>query len=747
MHLKAIKLFKYAKTFFPRDKVALFFATYPIALLVIYGSPLGLGDEWYNIYEYLDKHGAIPYLDEREGYPPIGFLVYMPLYHLCKGNPPAFYYCFRFVNGLAIVMVVTILYAIFKSTADRSKALKYTVAYSILPSVILANTYSNDVIALLPATLAIYAMIKKKPKLCGILLGLATLSKGFPALLIVPALIKFQSLKEKFEVIGLFSLTFLYVSLPFLALNPLAYISTFIHHGSRGPWETIWALIDGYNSHGGFLHPYFDKYFYHGNLVNVYTFNHYDHAFYLWKYDQLPGILTLSQILFIAIFSLAYANHPNEATELCGFLYLTYMLFFKGYSTQFAVSTSLYLILATQQLKLLAILELSHMMQILSWNYATQINIRNIHAHLLASSILIRTFIFAYVLILPIKNHFSDLKHATAIVVRFLEVIKWALNNKRIIISAILVVLTGFLSLAQICNYLHQKDNFRILIGDINLSQNKWANITLSNLERGDKILIKLSTHTWVETYVTPKVVIERGVRNPCNFKGSFNETMLFFRAEAKRYILSLRIAHPKIPFRVTDGFKGDLEVNIESNNSALIIKLVDKGVDGKDSRFRIAYPYETYVDDDFKINMECEVIAASKPVMLLDVFDETDEWLYAFKITKENFTLTSETPSIDGYANLRGDLISLVALSVTIKEGTSATIILKNLSINNQTIKFYTESSELLSYKIYIEKSFRAPEIYYITLFLFNLLITYAILLLIQNAKNIITCSSLKKT
>ncbi|MEM2514606.1 MAG: glycosyltransferase 87 family protein, partial [Candidatus Bathyarchaeia archaeon] len=668
-----------------KKKSFIFFATYLTAILTIYAFPVGLESEWYSFYRYLDEQKIFPYIDVREGYPPIGFLVYMPLYWLSNKNPYTFNYYFRLFNGLALTSVLAIFYALLREEVGEKKALKYTLAYGVLPSVIMSNTYSNDVIALLLAVSAIYVMVKGRPKICGLLIGLATLSKGFPVLLILPALIRFKNVKAKIESVGIFISTLLFVSLPFLALNPLAYISTFTHHGSRGPWETIWALIDGYYSHGGFLHPLFDKFFYHRNLADIYTPNRYDHAFYLWKYNWLPNFLTLSQVLIIIMLTLAYAKLPDEAMRLCGLIYLAYMLFFKGYSTQFAVSTSFYLLLASGYPVPLIPLEVSHIMQILSWTYIPQVNLRNIHAPLLVSSILIRTIIFTYVLVSSLKNNISGLRETPTIIKRSLIIIKRILSNRCILILTALTILLGCILLIQVNDYLRRECSFKSVSGNINLTVDRWENIALIGLERGDKIIVKLCTNTWIEAYASPSVVIERGIRNQYNLKGSFNETILFFRATAEQHTLSLKMAHPKIPFKVTDGLNGNLEVSIKGDGTTLKINLADKGLDGKDSLFRIAYPCEYYVGDSFRVNVEYEMAVSGNatPIMMLDVFDETDEWLYTFRMKEENFTLTPDACDIDGYANLKGDIISLVALSMAIKNGETAIFLLKKLSIN----------------------------------------------------------------
>jgi hypothetical protein len=91
------------------------FLGYSIAITLSYALPAGLTDgEWYSFYSYLDSHGATPYVDVREGYPPIGFLIYTPLYYIFRGNVAAFSYGFRAINGTLLFTTLYVLYLISK---------------------------------------------------------------------------------------------------------------------------------------------------------------------------------------------------------------------------------------------------------------------------------------------------------------------------------------------------------------------------------------------------------------------------------------------------------------------------------------------------------------------------------------------------------------------------------------------------------------------------------------------------------
>jgi hypothetical protein len=693
---------------------------YSVAIAVSYAFPLGTGDtEWYSFYSYLDKHEAAPYIDSREGYPPIGFLIYEPFYYIFRDNPVAFAYSFKALNGTFLVATLLTFYLIIKEQHSEKKALKLSLYYAVLPSVIIANTYSNDIIALLPAALAVYMMVNKKALSCGVLLGIATLGKGFPALLLIPALISITGSRDRIKLVASTVLVLVFASLPFMLINPLTYVSTFTHVGSRGPWETIWAIGDGYYSHGGLLHPFFDKFFYHFNLVQMYPASHYDHALYAWNFDQLPNILTLFQVATIIIISVAYSGRKKDAVPLCGLLYIAYMLFFKGYSTQFAVSTPFYLLLATaaaSPLLFLIPLEISHIMQILSWNSIFEPEfLRNEHLPMLTLAVILRTVVFASLIALSFRGahiNFKSVMNRGRHLVSYLKLLK----NRWLALAISATVTMALISAVPLYSYMNNGTGFRSFTGQINITQSEWQNIKIDGLEQGDQVMVRLATSTWLESELANSTgQVEQGIRNPFNLKDSFNETMLFFRADSESCSLRLKMKHQRMPFRVTEGLEGDLDANVTSEDAKLTLKLQDAGIDGNESIFTVAYPVSVRVSDDFTLHLQYTMIEGNKSSVWVYVFDDTDEWLYPFAAS-EDFVLTSETKDCYGHANLLGDNISLVEVSVRVDDNASAILELDELSVRdseNYSIKFYAFPTEEVEYEVFVERDFK-PSISY---------------------------------
>jgi hypothetical protein len=172
---------------------------------------------------------------------------------------------------------------------------------------------------------------------------------------------------------------------------------------------------------------------------------------------------------------------------------------------------------------------------------------------------------------------------------------------------------------------------------------------------------------------------------------------------------------HQGIPFRVTEGLEKDLSVNVTNEDSALTLRLQDAGMDGNASMFTMAYPISSRVDDNFTLKLKYQVIKGNESNIWVYVFDDTDEWLYPFAAS-ENFVLTSETKDLYGYANLLGDNISLVEVSMLVDDNSSAILRLEELSVSsgeNYSVKFYAVPNEEVPYEVFIEKDFE-PAINY---------------------------------
>jgi hypothetical protein len=432
----------------------------------------------------------------------------------------------------------------------------------------------------------------------------------------------------------------------------------------------------------------------------------------------MPNLLTFCQIGAVAIVSLAYKRKEDDVVSLSGLLYISYMLFFQGYSTQFSVTTPLYLLLAITGNSLIYLipLEFSHILQMLSWN--SQIFgpefIRDAHLPILVFAVVLRTAVFAVLIVNSLRSHFS-IKQATDSVRSCFGYLR-LLKDGFVVLFLAATVIMALISSVMLFNYLDDNKSFRSFDGHLNVTQSEWQNITVNELQKGDQVIVRLVTNTWLDAkLVDPAVQLDRGVRNPFHLKDSFNETVRFFVAESESHSLMLRMNHPKIPFRVTDGINGDLKGNITSSDSSLLLNLLDEGTDGKGSMFRIVHPYGGVVGNDFRLNLKYNVSEGQVSSVFVDLFDDNDEWLYTF-VAPEEFVLTPDTKDLHGHSNLLNDNIPFVALAISLDEGTSATFTLEEFSISGDEsldIQFFAEAEEEIGYEVFIERDFE-PSLYY---------------------------------
>ncbi|MCP8323796.1 MAG: glycosyltransferase 87 family protein [Candidatus Methylarchaceae archaeon HK02M2] len=700
--------------------IRLLFIFYTVILAIIYlmAVPLELGYEWYNFYDYLNTNDVIPYIEYREGYPPIGFLPYFAVYFITGQNDLFFTYGFRALNLVLLISTLYLLFLIIKSLKGERKALQTSLIFALLPSIALTNAYSNDVIALFFSAFAIYYLIQRRPGLTGLMIGLGVMSKGFPLLLLIPSIFYFDKWKERYKLIRATAILILAISLPFLIFDFFTYYSTFIHHGTRGPWETVWALIEGWYSHGGFLHPAFDQFFYHTDLLNMYDLSPYDHVFYLWNYPWLPPLLTIAPFALILFGVLIFKGKKQYILQFVGFTYFSYMFFFKGYSTQFSVTSPFYVLIAlgSYMVPLILVLESSQMLQWLTWNAGWS----DQHYVLLVSAILIRT-IFFIVILYQTSHHAYSLRHKISLKINY----KWAKINiastlKKAWKPSILVILSVVILIGLVIS-VQSSIKFNETEKNVELSLNRPEYISLGKLAKDDRVMLKLETRSEVIVQVVSQPesrILEKGNINPPSFRGYFDDTRYFFVTDyPSSYTLKLLMVYPSIPFRITDGLYGDADVNIsaiEGNVSMLNITVEDRGVDKQNTLFRLAYPVDEIVDENFEVKLNLRLDKGNLSKILFDVFDITDDWLYTFNISSNVekgsnwicFKLDKDSRDISGSTNILGDRISQLAISMLIEDGNGATVTIGNFEIQsnkgNVQVPLYAENNEEIDYAIY---------------------------------------------
>ena len=326
---------------------------------------------WLYDDKFVINNGLLHYVDFRPGYPPVGKLPYTCLYK-AFGNAESIV-----LYHLAILdLVLIILHKLFRDLTTQQRARALVLITALYPPLIWTICIAHaDLLALLWLVLSIYFVKDRKPLAVGVFSGLGFLTKVYNAILLLPALVSFKSLRERLVLMSSFLATVLTISAPFLALDPLMYISVYTHHLLRGPSETIFALLDGYFSHTGFLHPTYEATIYAWQFASIYVPSNFDHFRYAWSHPQFQYVSLVLQASFFLAFSLMIGAYRGaKALKVLSLAMLSYFTFSPLWSPVFSIPVFIMLMLATLDVKvthqasILAILILVDSLHYLIWS-------------------------------------------------------------------------------------------------------------------------------------------------------------------------------------------------------------------------------------------------------------------------------------------------------------------------------------------------------------------------------------------
>jgi hypothetical protein len=291
--------------------------------------------------------GLLYYVDFRPGYPPLGKLPYIFLNNSVEG---ILLYHLTTLDASLIM-----LYRLLKCITERRRALILASTAAFYPPLLWASISipHADLLALLWLLISIYFVTKWNPVGAGVFICLGFLTKLYNVILLLPALLLFRGW-GRVALLSSSLATFFTISAPFLALDPLMYASTYTHHLLRGPSESLFALLDGYFSHTGFLHPTYEAAIYSWQFAAVYNPSSLDHFRYAWNYPQLRYVSLTLQIIFIILFSIMSITTNDRARMLKAALLalLSYFTFSAFWNPLIAIPFFTLIMLITVDLKM-----------------------------------------------------------------------------------------------------------------------------------------------------------------------------------------------------------------------------------------------------------------------------------------------------------------------------------------------------------------------------------------------------------
>lgn len=332
--------------------------------------PLAFEANWYHHFDPV-RIGFIPYVDFQAGYPVLGFIPYGLLALSCTSEL-IYGYAMRYINVALLSISLFAIYKVVNKHRGQRDALFTLLALVVSVSILVANPYSNDVMALCFFSLALFFLMRKSSRLCGLFMGLAIFAKIYPVLLLPIFLAFFENWRERLSLLTSLVLCVLLLNFFFLVLNPYMWCETFFGgNAGRGPWETIWALLSGHYSHGGveLMHPYFEGFFTYAQLERIYPLTPADHAFYLYSNSAIPLVMSFLLVLSFIVPLILFTKN-----RILGVIGLSISLFFiasKGYSPQFSIFVIPLLALGVPGKKkfvLTSLLDAATILQMMNWS-------------------------------------------------------------------------------------------------------------------------------------------------------------------------------------------------------------------------------------------------------------------------------------------------------------------------------------------------------------------------------------------
>ncbi len=236
-----------------------------------------------------------------------------------------------------------LIYAIAFKLWKREGAVRCAWLYAglFLPLMTLLFWFEN--FSLFFLLLGVYMIVRRRPVWGGIAAGIGLMVKMVPILIGPVALRVFPKISQKIIYVLAAGLVALLIALPFLLTNATFFLVPFLYQGSVGPWETVWALLDGYYI-GGETTPLEIRFDPTDIVVSFHE-------------SRFPYILVV--LAFIAIFLLLYTRRIDwqdnlKAVTFCGLSINLFLIFYKGYSPQWIINLLPFIVLLMPNLRGLA---------------------------------------------------------------------------------------------------------------------------------------------------------------------------------------------------------------------------------------------------------------------------------------------------------------------------------------------------------------------------------------------------------
>jgi len=231
------------------------------ALATLFLQPGGFLIQWspdqlfYHAVASMAANGLYPYVDYWMEFPPI-FPWLMIAAHKLSLLFPSTNNIFWFNACLHAIMLpfeggsLIFIYQIIRSLRDEAEAIRGSVAFALMFAPLFSYLGWFDSVVLFFLLLGIYGLVIDNPILTGLGIGLGFCTKLFPLAVLPAAAQVFRKPRQLMKLAAAAIVSIAGTFGPFLILSPTYTIAFFRTLAGRASWETVWALLDGYQSYG-----------------------------------------------------------------------------------------------------------------------------------------------------------------------------------------------------------------------------------------------------------------------------------------------------------------------------------------------------------------------------------------------------------------------------------------------------------------------------------------------------------------
>lgn len=287
--------------------------------------------EYYLFASWCVKYGKIPYLDVPLDYPQLAAYLFLLLYFLVPSDQLrqlVYVISFGVLQFPLEVVTSLLLFKIVRDLIGGRGAFLVSIAYNLSPIVLYTWVSRFDCIPIFFTVLALYVFLKGRYSLAFLAIGIGTMFKWYPVLLLLPFLINLQKrginsveiAKSSSAMLGFIATT----TIPFFASSPSAFLASYIYHlGRRWNFESLWAFV----------------------AMAIYGKMPHENA----PYEPLSTLSLALQIIAYLLIFLLPCKSNRQLIKCSAYVLLAFVFLVKFFSPQFVAWVSPFLLMRMQR--------------------------------------------------------------------------------------------------------------------------------------------------------------------------------------------------------------------------------------------------------------------------------------------------------------------------------------------------------------------------------------------------------------